>query len=296
VNSDQFRDWCLSFNPILTALPPYKTLIMGILNVTPDSFSDGGRYLKTDLAVKRAREMVFLGADLIDIGGESSRPGATGISSQEELDRVIPVIEAIRQESDVCISIDTTKAPVMHDAVMAGASIINDIKALSGPGSMAMAKRLNVPICLMHMQGDPHNMQDNPHYARDVVSHINNFFHERVEACIAEGIDRRLLVLDPGFGFGKSVEDNLKIIKRLSEFQQNHLPLLLGVSRKSTLGAIVGKETIARVPAGLAAGLYARLRGVSIIRTHDIDETRQSLSMIEAILSVDDNCKGAVQV
>jgi len=258
---------------------------MGVLNITPNSFSDGGVFLDETHAYQRAQEMIAEGADIIDIGGESSRPGSTGVSVAEELARVIPVIERIRASSDICISIDTCKAEVMDAAVKAGATFINDIRALTAEGALSVASRLNVPVCLMHMQGDPNSMQDNPLYTGDVVDEINHFFHERIDVCIRGGIAREHLLIDPGFGFGKSVLDNLLIIKRLNEFQQHHVPVLLGVSRKSTIGAVLKRDVLERLPGAIALAVYAAMQGVSMIRTHDVDETNQALQMIDHLYS-----------
>ncbi len=257
---------------------------MGVLNITPNSFSDGGCFLDRGHATRRAEEMIVEGVDIIDIGGESSRPGAEPASCAEELARVIPVIESIRAASDVCISIDTCKAEVMEAAVMAGATLINDISALTGVGSLAVARRLKVPVCLMHMQGTPQLMQNNPHYSRDIVDEINDFFLQRIHVCLQAGIPREHLILDPGFGFGKWVPHNLSIVNRLREFQHHNLPLLLGVSRKSTIGAVLQKPVLERLPGGLAIAVLAALQGVSIIRTHDVAATSQALQMIHAIV------------
>lgn len=285
MNSEQFRQWCQSVSSAADGLS--KPLIMGVLNVTPDSFSDGGHFLETNHAYQRAQNMIEQGVDIIDIGGESAKPGAETISCAEELERVLPVIERIRRESDICISIDTCKAQVMQAAVAAGASIINDIQALTGTGALTVAAQLNVPVCLMHMKGTPSSMQDNPHYTHDVVEEVNDFFQQRIEACLQAGIRREHLILDPGFGFGKSVQHNLRIVKRLGEFRQHRLPLLLGVSRKSTIGAVLQKSVTERVLGGLATAVFSTLQGVSIIRTHDVDETNQALQMVQAILDVD---------
>lgn len=278
MNGEQFTAWCRAY-------PPYKPLIMGVLNITPDSFSDAGDYLNLDAACRRVDAMIEQGVDIIDIGGESSRPGAIAVSCEEELARVIPVIERIRSVSDVCISIDTCKAAVMEAAVIAGASFINDIYALQGEGALSAVARMTVPVCLMHMQGTPVTMQNNPCYAQDIVGEINQFFHQRMDACEKAGIQRERLILDPGFGFGKSVQHNLLILKRLDEFQLHARPILLGVSRKSTLGTVLNRKVLDRMPGGLAAAVYAALRGVAIIRTHDVDETAQALQMIDAIVN-----------
>lgn len=257
---------------------------MGILNITPDSFSDGGQFLEIDAAYQHAQEMIAQGADIIDIGGESSRPGAKPLSAGDELRRVIPVIERIRKDSDVCISIDTYKAEVMEAAIRAGASMINDIKALTEANALVTAAQLNVPICLMHMHGAPETMQDNPHYVNHVTAEVQRFFEERIEACLNAGIPREHLILDPGFGFGKSVLDNLLLVKELHKFQTHNLPILLGASRKSTIGAILKTDVSARLTGGVALAIFAALQGVGIIRTHDVGETNQALTMIDAIV------------
>ena len=276
MNSEQLIAWCQD------ALR--KPLVMGVLNVTPDSFSDPGCYLSVEAACQRAQAMIAEGADLIDIGGESSRPGAAPVSSDEELARVIPVIERIRSMHDVCISIDTCKAEVMVAAVAAGASFINDIHALQGDGALSAVAQMNVPVCLMHMKGTPATMQDNPRYSEDIGVEINQFFHQRIDAAQKAGIARDRLILDPGFGFGKTVQQNLSLLKKLREFQQHGLPVLLGVSRKSTLGAVLNKNVMDRMPGGLAIAVFAILNGVAMIRTHDVRETTEALHMMDAIL------------
>lgn len=255
---------------------------MGVLNITPNSFSDAGRYLNTNDACQRAMSMIEAGADLIDIGGEASNPFVSPISADEELSRVIPVIRAIRDVSDVCLSVDTFKAVVMKEAVEAGASMINDIKALTGEDSLQTAKTLNVPICLMHMKGTPQTMQINPDYPFDVIEEINQFFTQRIEACKAVDIPLEHLILDPGIGFGKSTLHNLEILKRLSEFTYKR-PLLLGVSRKSMIGAVLNKSVNERMIGGIAIAVYAQIQGVNMIRTHDVDETNQALTMLDSI-------------
>jgi len=258
---------------------------MGVLNVTPDSFSDGGKFLDPTHACKQAILMVEQGADIIDIGGESSKPGALPVSSSEELARVIPVIEQIRAISDVCISVDTCKAQVMEEAVIAGASLINDISAFSDPAALAIAAHRSVPICLMHMKGLPQTMQEDPQYVDDVVLEINDFFQQRIQTCVDAGIARERIIIDPGFGFGKTIQHNMLLIKRFAEFQQHNQPLLLGVSRKSTLGAILEKPVNERLIGGIVISVLATLQGVALIRTHDVDETQQALKMIQAIVS-----------
>lgn len=282
MNSNEFYQWCA--NPPLPREQTFRRpLLMGILNITPDSFADGGKYLNPEAAWQRANQMIAEGVDLIDIGGESSRPGAKKVSLQEELDRVLPVIQHIRAHSDICLSIDTYKPQVMRQAVAAGISWINDITALREEGALEVAAELNVPICLMHMQGTPQTMQQNPHYSFDLIDEINYFFAQRIEACLKVGLRREQFILDPGFGFGKTVRDNLLLVKRLSEFRQHGLPLLLGVSRKSSLGSVLGKEVHERLYGGLALTALAVMQGVSLIRTHDVAETCQVLHMIEAV-------------
>ena len=258
---------------------------MGVLNITPNSFSDGGRYQNLQTACERALEMVQQGADLIDIGGEASNPYTRyePISVDEELSRVIPVISAIRERSDVCISIDTYKAAVMEQAVAAGASMINDIMALQGENALDTARRLDVPVCLMHMQRTPQTMQDAPDYPNGVVDEINEFFSARIEACIKAGIAEKHLILDPGIGFGKSTSHNLSILNHLSAFNQHQFPVLLGVSRKGFICQVLNKGVSERMIGGLSVALYAVMQGVKIIRTHDVDETSQALRMLDSI-------------
>lgn len=281
VNSQQFLQWC--FDPFR-----HKPLIMGVLNITPNSFSDGGRYQNIQNACERALDMVQQGADLIDIGGEASNPYGhyESISVDEELSRVLPVIAAIREKSDVCISIDTCKAPVMEQAIAAGAIMINDINALQGDNALETASRLGVPVCLMHMQGNPKTMQDAPHYQDGVVNDINHFFSERIETCLKAGISANHLFLDPGIGFGKSTSHNLNILNQLSAFNQHQLPVLLGVSRKGFIGQILNKDVAERMIGGISIAVYAAMQGVKIIRTHDVDETSQALRMLDAISRV----------
>ncbi len=281
MNNKQFREWLQNCDG--PSRKPTKPLIMGVLNITPDSFFDGGRYVQFENAYQRAMQMIEQGVDIIDIGGESTRPGAQIVSVEEELARVLPIIKRIRSQHDVLISIDTNKADVMSAAVDAGAAMINDVFALQNQHALSIAAKLDVPICLMHMQGTPRMMQKNPTYATNVVDDIVHFFQTRIDACVAAGVDKQRLILDPGFGFGKLVEHNLMLLKHLKVFQQFNLPVLLGVSRKSTIGAILNKTEEERLYGGLALAVYAALHGVSIIRTHDVDETNQALTMISAI-------------
>lgn len=261
-----------------------KPLIMGILNVTTDSFSDGGCYYALDDAYRQAERMISEGADIIDIGGESTRPGASSVSLDEELSRVIPIIEKIFANTGHCISIDTSKPEVMSAAVSAGAAMINDILALRAPGALKTAAELGVPVCLMHMLGKPETMQQHPDYPQGVVAGIQQFFVERLEACRLAGVSHEHIIIDPGFGFGKTVEHNLQLLKALDAFQELNLPVLIGVSRKSTIGALLSKQTDERLYGSLAMAAYAAMKGVSIIRVHDVDETNQVLSVTNAVL------------
>ena len=257
--------------------------VMGILNVTPDSFSDGGRFSQLDSALRQAESMVEQGAAIIDVGGESTRPGAQGVSGQEELDRVIPVIEAVRSATDVPISIDTSKALVMCEAVAAGAGLINDVRALRENGALAAAAELRVPVCLMHMLGEPRTMQQDPDYT-DVVAEVAAFLEERVSACVAAGIAEDLIVVDPGIGFGKSPEHNVELLANLRQLRVRNLPLLAGVSRKSTLGVLTGREVDERMPASVAAAVIAVINGADIVRVHDVRETVDALRVAQAVM------------
>lgn len=257
--------------------------VMGVLNVTPDSFSDGGVYNSSvDVAVQQARVMADRGATFIDVGGESTRPGAAVVSVQEELDRVVPVIEGIRRETDILVSVDTSKSLVMREAVSAGASLINDVRALTGSRALDAASELNVPVCLMHMQGAPVSMQDNPKYT-DVVSEVVAYLRERKQACLDAGIPEENILIDPGFGFGKSLAHNLELLQGLKKLLVLGCPLLVGLSRKSMLGLITGKEVNDRVAASVAAATCAAMNGASILRVHDVDETVDAMKLVSAL-------------
>ena len=258
---------------------------MGVLNITNDSFSDGGNYLDSEKAYEQAMHLINEGADLIDIGGESSKPGALEVPINVELERVVPVIKKIRAVSDICISIDTYKPEIMQAAVEAGANIINDVFALQKEGSLEMAAHLAMPICLMHMQGKPQTMQKNPSYSSGIIPEIMDFFSERIKCCVARGIRKDRLILDPGFGFGKKVADNMLLLKDIASFKQFNLPLLLGVSRKSTIGVLLNKDVNERLIGSVALAVYAALQGVAILRVHDVDETKQALHLINTIFS-----------
>ena len=260
--------------------------VMGILNITPDSFSDGGDFLSPQAAVERARQMVEEGAAIIDVGGESTRPGAPAVSIQKELDRIVPVIEVLSAELPVPISIDTSKPEVMRAAVAAGAGMINDVRALRLTGALEAAAELNrslsVPICLMHMQGEPGTMQQQPHYS-DVVQEVSAFLAERVQACVRHGIPRERLVVDPGFGFGKRLEHNLSLLKRLDELAKLGLPLMVGLSRKSMIGAVLDRPVTQRLYGSLAAAVLAVARGAVLVRVHDVRATVEALKVYEAV-------------
>ena len=257
--------------------------VMGVLNVTPDSFSDGGRFDQLDSALRQAEAMAGDGAAIIDIGGESTRPGAHGVSEQEELDRVIPVIKAVRSVTDIPISIDTSKAQVIRESVAAGVSLINDVRALREAGALEAAAELQVPVCLMHMHGVPRTMQQDPVYA-DVVAEIANFLEERVATCVAAGIAEDLIVVDPGIGFGKSPQHNVELLANLRQLRVRNLPLLAGVSRKSILGVLTGREVDERMPASVAAAVIAVTNGADIVRVHDVRETVDALRVAKAVM------------
>lgn len=257
-------------------------VVMGILNLTPDSFSDGGLYLDVQVAVERAQQMIAEGADIIDIGGESTRPGAQPLTAVEEVARVVPVIKALREASDVVISIDTSKAEVMKAAVEAGANLINDVRALQEDGALKAVADLKVLVCLMHMQGQPRSMQNNPEYV-DVVKEVVTFLQERINACEEAGIVRDQIIVDPGFGFGKSLEHNLSLLKHLSEFVNIGQPVLLGISRKSMLGQITGADVDKRIEAGLATTVLGYQAGARLFRVHDVKETVDALKVCHAV-------------
>lgn len=262
--------------------------VMGILNVTPDSFSDGGHFLTPDSVRRQAEKMVREGAAIIDIGGESTRPGSGGVSEQEELDRVMPAIEVVRAVTDLPISIDTSKPGVMRAAAGAGAAMINDVYALQADGALAAAAELRVAVCLMHMRGAPRTMQENPEY-EDVVSEVADFLGARVDACIAAGIDSRRLVVDPGFGFGKTPGHNVELLANLRQLRARGRPVLVGISRKSMLGVLTGKATDERMPASVAAAVLAAAQGVEIIRAHDVQATVDALKVVQAVMAAGRN-------
>lgn len=256
--------------------------VMGILNVTPDSFSDGGQFVSPDAAEEQAGRMIADGADLLDIGGESTRPGAAAVSLDDELARVVPVIERLYARFDVPLSVDTTKPAVMRAAVAAGAALINDVNALRAPGAIETAAALGVPVCLMHMQGEPHTMQQAPQY-QDPVADIIDYLAGRVAACERAGIAQNRLLLDPGFGFGKTLDHNLALLGGLDRFLEFGLPVLVGISRKSMLGAITGRDVGERVFGSIAAAIMAVERGARIVRVHDVGPTVDALKLWQAV-------------
>lgn len=256
--------------------------VMGILNVTPDSFSDGGRFVEYERALAQARQMVADGADIIDVGGESTRPGAAAVTIDDELERVVPLIETLARELDVPISVDTSKSEVMQAAVAAGAGMINDVCALRLPGALAAAAALAVPVCVMHMQGEPRTMQQAPHYD-DLMAEVTAFLAERVTACEQAGIVRSRLLLDPGFGFGKTLAHNLSLLRHLPELHALGLPLLVGMSRKSMIGAVLDLPVDERLHGSVAAATLAAWLGAAIVRVHDVAPTVQALKIVSSV-------------
>jgi dihydropteroate synthase len=259
--------------------------IAGIINVTPDSFSDGGRFFDAASAIAHGLKLVDEGADMLDVGGESARPGAQAISAQEEIERVVPVIAALAKQVSVPIAVDTSKPEVMRAAVGVGAGFINDVYALRRDGALDAAAELKVPVCLMHMQGEPRSMQDAPHYD-DVVSDVRRFLAERIFACEMSGIDKKRIVADPGFGFGKTLEHNLTLLRELDQLAALGVPLLVGLSRKATIGALTGRENhVDRAAGSASAALIAVQRGAMIVRVHDVAVTRDALAVWQGVAS-----------
>lgn len=257
-------------------LSKQRTAIMGVLNVTPDSFSDGGQFANSSAAVKQAKQMIAAGADIIDIGGESTRPGAQPVSVEEELARVIPVVEALAP-LEIAISVDTSTPEVMREAVAAGAHLINDVRALTRPGALEAAAQLNVPVCLMHMQGDPATMQQAPSYD-DVVVQVQSYLQEQAQRCMQAGIAEHNIILDPGFGFGKTLQHNIDLFKALQEICKAH-PVLVGVSRKRMIGELTGQEVAQRLAGSVSAAVKAAHYGAQIVRVHDVQETNDALKV-----------------
>jgi dihydropteroate synthase len=261
---------------------PAQVRVMGILNTTPDSFSDGGLWIGREAAIRHAAAMAENGADLIDVGGESTRPGAAAVSVQQELDRVIPVIEAVVRETGLPVSVDTSKPEVMETAVAVGAGMINDVCALRREGALAMAVKLGVPVCVMHMQGEPGNMQQEPQY-EDVVEEVFRFLLDRASSCEAAGISGEKIMIDPGFGFGKTYRHNVDLFRALPRFCQSGYPVLAGVSRKAMLGVITSRPVTGRMAASVTAAVLAVQAGVAVVRVHDVAETVDALGVLRAL-------------
>lgn len=261
-----------------------QPVVMGVLNVTPDSFSDGGRFLRLDDALRQAEAMVTEGAAILDVGGESTRPGASIVSVQEEMDRVLPLVERLARELPVPISIDTSKPQVMRAAVEVGAGLINDIWALRLPGALEIAVASGVPVCLMHMRGEPGTMQHHPCYG-DVVAEVKDFLRERIRACEVAGLPRQRILVDPGFGFGKTLAHNLSLLRHVSCFTELAAGVLVGISRKSMLGTLLAAPVSERLNGSLAAAVIAAWQGAHIIRAHDVRETVQALRVCAATLA-----------
>ncbi|MFH4459490.1 dihydropteroate synthase [Vibrio alginolyticus] len=254
--------------------------VMAILNVTPDSFSDGGKYNSIELALAQVDKMIKAGVSIVDVGGESTRPGAPDVSLEEELRRVVPVIKAIREKYAVWISVDTSKAEVMRQAIDAGADLINDIRSLQEPGALEVAAEANLPICLMHMKGQPRTMQVDPHYD-DLMGDVSAFLEERIAACEAAGIDKSQLILDPGFGFGKTIEHNYHMLAHLEKFHEFGLPILAGMSRKSMIFKLLDKPAAECTNASVVCATIAAMKGAQIIRVHDFEETIEAMKVVE---------------
>jgi dihydropteroate synthase len=259
-----------------------RPVVMGVLNVTPDSFSDGGKFVRLDDAVERGVRMAEEGAAIIDIGGESTRPGAQSVDSEEELRRVIPVIASLRSRTQAILSVDTSKPDVMRAAAAAGAAMINDVRALREPGALEAASTSGCAVCLMHMLGEPRTMQNAPSY-RDVVAEVREFLQQRVEACLGAGIASERVVLDPGFGFGKTMAHNLELLRQLRDLSVKGLPILAGLSRKSMIGAITGRTADERVHGSVALAVIAALNGARILRVHDVAATVDALNIVSAV-------------
>jgi dihydropteroate synthase len=263
------------------ALPLDRPLLMGVVNVTPDSFSDGGRFLEKDAAIDHARRLAAEGAAILDIGGESTRPGAQPVSEDEELARVLPVLHGLR-DATVPISVDTRRPRVMREALAAGASMVNDVEALEAPGALEAVAGSDCGVCLMHKKGDPATMQRDPTYA-DVVAEVKAYLASRISACEKAGIDRSRIVADPGFGFGKTAAHNLELLRRLGEITDLGVPVMSGWSRKSTLGAVTGRPADERLAGSLSAALLSAQAGATILRVHDVKETRDALAVFQAV-------------
>ena len=259
--------------------------VMGIVNMTPDSFSDGGNYNNLDDAMRRVDNMIQAGATFIDVGGESTRSGAAEVSTSEELDRVIPLVEKIARYFDVWISVDTSKPEVITESAKAGAHLINDIRALTLPGALQAAQKTELPVCIMHMQGDPKTMQNAPHYQQDIYQEVDSFFEEHIKQCVAAGIAREKIILDPGFGFGKTLTHNYRLLATLERFHHFNLPILVGMSRKSMVGQVLNVPPKERVLGSVSCAVIAAMKGAQIIRVHDVKETFDAMRIVQATLA-----------
>ena len=262
--------------------------VMGIVNMTPDSFSDGGNYNNLDDAMRRVDSMIQSGATFIDVGGESTRSGAAEVSVEEELDRVIPLVEKIARYFDVWISVDTSKPQVMTESAKAGAHLINDIRALTEPGAIEAAAKTQLPVCIMHMQGDPKTMQNAPHYQQDIYQEVDQFFTQHINRCVNAGIEREKIILDPGFGFGKTLQHNYRLLAKLNNFHHFGLPLLVGMSRKSMIGQVLNVAPQERMIGSVSCAVIAAMQGAQIIRVHDVKETFDALRIVQATLAEQD--------
>ncbi len=259
--------------------------VMGVINATPDSFSDGGEFDTLDKAFQHAQQIISDGVDILDIGGESTRPGSQYVDSIQELERTVPLIRLIREISDLPISIDTNKPEVMQQAVAAGASIINSVDALRHKNALSVAAELDVPVCLMHMQGTPETMQQEPHY-EDVVAEVIEFLQQRIDAALSAGIKQQHIIVDPGFGFGKTMQHNLQLLKSLTAFQRLDVPILVGLSRKRMIGTILDKPVDQRLYGSIATAVIAAMLGADIVRVHDVAETVDAIAMVRALNQV----------
>ena len=262
--------------------------VMGIVNMTPDSFSDGGNYNNLDDAMRRVDSMIQSGATFIDVGGESTRSGAAEVSVEEELDRVIPLVEKIARYFDVWISVDTSKPQVMTESAKAGAHLINDIRALTEPDAIEAAAKTQLPVCIMHMQGDPKTMQNAPHYQQDIYQEVDQFFTQHINRCVNAGIERQKIILDPGFGFGKTLQHNYRLLAKLNNFHHFGLPLLVGMSRKSMIGQVLNVAPQERMIGSVSCAVIAAMQGAQIIRVHDVKETFDALRIVQATLAEQD--------
>jgi len=259
-----------------------KVQVMGILNVTPDSFSDGGQFTCFDNALKQVEQMIDNGVDIIDIGGESTRPGAAEVNVDDEIDRVIPLLKAIKSRFDINVSIDTSKAEVMAEAITYGADMINDVRALQNQGCLEVVAQSDIAVCLMHMQGMPRTMQENPQY-NNIIDDVLEFFRLRIDCCEQSGINRERLVLDPGFGFGKTLAHNYEVLAKLTQFKSLGLPVLAGISRKSMIGNLLNRKVKERLAGSLAAAIVAIQQGANIIRVHDVKESVDAINILKAV-------------